>query len=172
MKMLRRFWVRIGIIVMILAAHGAAYDAGDRLLNGKARETEKANATKAMVPAYEKTPAPFVDTSPPPRPPSPAPARARTVRPRQDGGTREVRSTAYCLRGTTASGAPAGDGVVASTILPRGSSWRILTGPLAGKVVKVLDTGGPKATFDVWVSSCEWAIKVYGARTIKIERTG
>lgn len=81
-------------------------------------------------------------------------------------------STNYCERGTTAGGTAARDGVVA-VAMPRfaglhGTRWRVLTGPLAGKVVTVEDKG-PKARFDVWVPSCADAIR-YGVRTITVER--
>jgi hypothetical protein len=85
-----------------------------------------------------------------------------------------TRSTNYCYGTTTASGTPARVGVVAVSYsrFPhlRGSTWRILTGPLAGRVVTVEDKG-PKAEFDVYVTSCPAAIQ-YGRRTIVVERVG
>lgn len=65
-----------------------------------------------------------------------------------------------------ANGERVHDGAVASHVLPRGSRWKVLDGPLAGRVFTVKDTG-PKATFDVWMSSCG-AARQYGRRDIGI----
>lgn len=111
----------------------------------------------------------------PPTTHKPRPRAARstpTTRPKvraavqATGGVRTVSSTAYCLRGRMANGEYVHEGAVASRILPRGSAWRVLTGPLAGRVYVVKDTGG-KAYFDIWFPSCNAAL-AYGRRSIQI----
>lgn len=125
-------------------------------------------------------------TTAPPPPPTTEPPRTTTTKvsrgvprtpppltepPPVDGDTRTIGSSAYCLRGNMANGAPVHDGVVASTILPQGSSWRIVKGKLEGKVLTVEDTGGRRATFDVWMASCSAAM-AYGRPTLVIQRVG
>lgn len=81
-------------------------------------------------------------------------------------------STMYCLTGVTASGTTAGPGVVAVSYgnFPRllGSTWRVLDGPMAGRVFTVEDKG-PLADFDMWTGSCDEAVD-YGRRTITVEQ--
>lgn len=81
-------------------------------------------------------------------------------------GGQKVNSTAYCLRGTMANGKQVHDGAAASSHLPMGSKWKILSGSLAGKVVTIEDRGAP---FDIWMSSCSAAIN-YGRQSISIAR--
>lgn len=79
-----------------------------------------------------------------------------------------ISSTAYCETGHMANGVPAHDGAVSSKVLPRGSSWLVLDGPLAGRTFTVEDTG-PLAFFDVAMPGrCADAL-VYGRHQILIE---
>lgn len=93
--------------------------------------------------------------------PEPAPVEAT-------GTMRTIESSAYCLSGRMKNGEHVHDGAVASVVLAMGTSWKVLDGPLAGRVFTVEDTGGPQATFDVWMSSCQAAIN-YGRRDVTIE---
>jgi 3D (Asp-Asp-Asp) domain-containing protein len=84
------------------------------------------------------------------------------------GGHRMISSTGYCETGRMANGQIAHEGAVSSHVLPRGSRWRVLSGPYAGAVLVVEDTG-PLATFDIAMPGrCAQAID-YGRRTIEIE---
>ncbi len=79
-----------------------------------------------------------------------------------------VSSTAYCEAGRMANGELAHDGAVSSKILPRGSSWRVLDGPMTGRTYVVKDTGS-LAFFDIsFPGRCDEAIQ-YGRRAIRIE---
>jgi len=84
---------------------------------------------------------------------------------------RTVESTAYCLRGTMANGRRTHDGAVAMNGVPFGTRFRILSGPLRGKIVTVEDRIGSGSQFDIWMSSCS-AARQYGRRTIRIEQLG
>lgn len=88
-----------------------------------------------------------------------------------DGETRTIGASAYCLRGGMANGQQVYDGAVASVVLPMGSRWRIVQGKLEGKELTVADTGGPRATFDVWMASCPAAMN-FGRPTLVIQRIG
>ena len=115
------------------------------------------------------TPAGYTDASTTPSaveasavPPSATPAAVAPV-------IWPTSSTEYCEHtARTRSGTVARDGVVA--VAPsnfarlRSSVWRIVDGPLAGKVVTVEDMG-PSADFDVWVADCH-AAHLYGRRFI------
>jgi 3D (Asp-Asp-Asp) domain-containing protein len=65
-----------------------------------------------------------------------------------------VYATAYCLKGTTATGLPVGPGIVAvdPTVIPLGTRMTI---PGYGDGVAA-DTGGAirGARIDVWMASC------------------
>lgn len=85
-----------------------------------------------------------------------------------------VDSTAYCVHGTTASGAYTSDGTVAMNTFPGtnrqvpfGTQFRIESGTLKGKVVTVQDRYGYGTQFDIWLSTCTAAIN-YGRQTIQI----
>lgn len=85
--------------------------------------------------------------------------------------TRTVSSTGYCETGRMADGEYAHDGAVSSKVLPRGSSWRVLDGPLEGRTFVVEDTG-PGAYFDVSMpGDCDGA-RAYGRHSIQIEAVG
>jgi hypothetical protein len=81
---------------------------------------------------------------------------------------RSISSTAYCESGRMANGEIAHDGAVSSKVLARGTSWRVLSGPFAGRVFIVKDTGS-LAFFDIAMPGrCEEAVR-YGRRNIQIE---
>jgi hypothetical protein len=96
----------------------------------------------------------------PPLPPLPLPLPQQVV-----------ESSAFCLRGTTASGVPAGPGIAAWGPAPMGSIWRLINGPLAGQIVVIADRSAPayRHRLDVWFASCPAAIQ-YGRRQITVER--
>lgn len=84
----------------------------------------------------------------------PAPVTTAPVRP---GGTMSVLATAYCLKGTTATGLPVGPGVVAvdPTVIPLGTRMSI---PGYGEGVAADIGGAVKGThIDVWIASCSEA---------------
>jgi 3D (Asp-Asp-Asp) domain-containing protein len=87
--------------------------------------------------------------------------------PAQGGRVLTVSSTAYCLRGTTATGIPVGWGVVAvdPSVIPLGTRMTI---PGYGEGVAA-DTGSAVigATIDLWFPSCAQAI-AWGRRTLTI----
>lgn len=96
------------------------------------------------------------------------PSTAVAPQPRSTEG-RSIGSSAYCLRGRMANGRQVHPGAVASVVLPMGSRWRVTSGGgLVGQVFTVEDTGGPRATFDVWMPSCPAAIR-FGRPTLRIE---
>jgi 3D (Asp-Asp-Asp) domain-containing protein len=105
-------------------------------------------------------PAPAIPAAPPDAPPDAAPPAAG--RP-----ARVVVSTGYCLRGTTASGRQVGHGQVAMNGVPLGSSWHVLSGPLAGRTLVATDRIGHGSDFDIWFPSCAEA-RAYGRRTIRV----
>jgi 3D (Asp-Asp-Asp) domain-containing protein len=80
-----------------------------------------------------------------------------------------MESSAYCEGGTTASGQQTHDGVAASNRFPFGTRIRLLTGPLAGKVVEIQDRHAKRFTnlLDVFIQSCAAALE-YGRRQIKV----
>lgn len=82
---------------------------------------------------------------------------------------RSVISTAYCERGAMANGQQVHDGAAARNGVRFGSRFRILSGPLAGKVVTITDRHAAGSTgLDVWMASCDEA-RGYGRRHISIE---
>jgi cystine transport system substrate-binding protein len=86
--------------------------------------------------------------------------------PPRPGGTMQVLATAYCLRGTTATGLPVGPGIVATdpTVIPLGTRMTI---PGYGEGVAA-DTGSAVkgAHIDVWLASCSEALAF--TRTVTI----
>lgn len=87
------------------------------------------------------------------------------------GATRQVESTGYCLRGTTASGVQVGHGQAAMNGVTLGTEWLIHDGPQAGRVLEVTDRIGHSTEFDIWFADCDDA-RVYGRRTITVEQVG
>lgn len=127
------------------------------------------SSTTTTLPALFQAPATVATTTVPPAPPSssttaPEPVAAASA------GAWTTSSTSYCLRGSTASGEPVRDGIVAVASSRwqelQGTRWAVLDGPYAGRTFTVLDHG-PAAHFDVWTSSCA-AAKAYGTRTIHV----
>lgn len=94
------------------------------------------------------------------------PAPAATPPPPRPGGTMTVLATAYCLRGTTATGLPVGPGIVATdpTVIPLGTRMTI---PGYGEGVAA-DTGSAitGAKIDVWIGDCAKALAF--TRTVTI----
>ena len=80
-----------------------------------------------------------------------------------------VKSTAYSLRGRMANGERVHDGAAAMNCVPFGTRYRVLEGPLAGKVFTVKDRVGRGSQFDVWMSNRASA-RAYGRRSIAVER--
>jgi 3D (Asp-Asp-Asp) domain-containing protein len=91
----------------------------------------------------------------------------------------EMRSTAYCLRGTTRTGVRVRDGIAAGdpNVLPLGSVVRVshTDGRLIGVFV-ILDTGGAVRgnKIDLWFSSCteaeDWGIRPVITEVLEIGR--
>lgn len=63
------------------------------------------------------------------------------------------------------------DGAVAMNGVPFGTRYRVLDGPMAGRVFTVKDRIGHSSEFDIWMESCNAALN-YGRRTIHIEKVG
>jgi hypothetical protein len=121
-------------------------------------------AAAALIPPLVLEQTTTTTTAPPATtaPTIPVPSK----RPQGDDST--ISSTAYCETGRMANGQLAHEGAVSSHVLPRGSRWRVLTGPYAGAVLIVEDTG-PLATFDIAMPGrCDDAV-AYGRRVIEIE---
>lgn len=102
-------------------------------------------------------------TSPGSRPASSSACAGRSTQKRLT-----VESTAYSLRGEMANGRPVRDGAVAMNCVPLGTKYRILSGPLRGKVVAVEDRIRRGSEFDIWMRTGAAARK-YGRRSINIE---
>jgi len=91
----------------------------------------------------------------------------------------EMRSTAYCLRGTTRTGVRVRDGIAAGdpNVLPLGSVVRVshTDGRLIGVFV-IMDTGGAVRgnKIDLWFSSCaeaeDWGIRPVVTEVLDIGR--
>lgn len=94
-----------------------------------------------------------------------------TTTPPAPSHRRVVDSTAYCDHGVTASGEWTSGGMVAMNNIEFGAKWRVLDGPMAGRVFRVADRIGHSSTFDVWLPTCDEA-RQYGRRSIEIERVG
>lgn len=79
----------------------------------------------------------------------------------------QIESSAYCHRGRTASGIPAGPGYAASNAL-YGKRVRVLDGPLAGTEWEVVDRHSTRyrMLLDVWMD-CAPAWR-YGRRTVTV----
>lgn len=145
--------------------------------------SDQTPVVKKVVPA-SPSPTPTASPSPTPVPtaaPTPAPTRRPQPQPRVqapvqaqtgNGPTRQVESTAYCLRGTTKSGKRAGPGQAAMLGTANlGSVWEVLSGPRQGARLEVTDRIGKGSQFDIWMASCSEA-RAYGRHTIHIRRVG
>lgn len=84
---------------------------------------------------------------------------------------RVVDSTAYCDHGVMANGEWTSDGMVAMNGVGFGEKWRVLDGPMAGRVFRVADRIGHSSSFDLWLPTCDEA-RQYGRQQIQIERVG
>lgn len=122
---------------------------------------ERARAVSAQE-TIAPTPVASTPVAPPPPPEEAAPATGRTL---------TVVATAYALRGGTATGIPAGPGVVAvdPTVIPLGTHMTI---PGYGEGFAA-DTGGAiqGARIDVWVPTEAQAL-AWGVRTVTISLHG
>jgi cystine transport system substrate-binding protein len=128
--------------------------------SGPAATSDQPAARAAYAPA-EPPPAPIDSvTAAPAAPPTAAPP------PPKPGGTMSVYATGYCLKGSTATGLPAGPGIVATdpAVIPLGTRMTI---PGYGEGVAA-DTGGAVhgARIDVWFKSCSDAAAFGGTVTI------
>lgn len=152
-------------------------------------QAARAKAQQVTQQAAGVTPTPTPETPPPPvtttvfqgettaapGEPPPAPVESvgggsstptPTAGPPRPGGTMQVLATAYCLRGTTATGLPVGPGIVAvdPTVIPLGTRMTI---PGYGEGVAA-DTGSAVTGrhIDVWIASCAQALAF--TRTVTI----
>ena len=128
--------------------------------SGPPATSDQPAARAAYAPA-EPPPAPVDSvTAAPAAPPTAAPP------PPKPGGTMSVYATGYCLKGSTATGLPAGPGIVATdpAVIPLGTRMTI---PGYGEGVAA-DTGGAVhgARIDVWFKSCSDAAAFGGTVTI------
>ena len=178
------WWIALAVVLAVAVAVGLAWDFP---ADPAPKPTVEATATTetSLIPPvsidYSTSTFPessTTTTSAPPRttttrvsrgvPRTPPPV---TEPPAVDGETRSIGASAYCLSGRMANGRQVHDGAVASVVLPMGSTWRIVQGKLEGKVLTVEDTGGPRATFDVWMASCSQAM-AFGRPRLVIQRIG
>jgi 3D (Asp-Asp-Asp) domain-containing protein/predicted nucleic acid-binding Zn-ribbon protein len=143
-----------------LAAQRALNDR--RIADLRARAAEAAAAepksqTEAEPESQAEAPSPGPPPEPKPEPSDPKPGGEQMV----------VESTAYCLRGTTASGLPTGWGTVAvdTSIIPFGTRMYI---PGYGDGVAA-DTGSAIVgrIIDVWFPTCDQA-RAWGRKTLTI----
>jgi 3D (Asp-Asp-Asp) domain-containing protein/septal ring factor EnvC (AmiA/AmiB activator) len=143
-----------------LAAQRALNDR--RIADLRARAAEAAAAepksqTEAEPESQAEAPSPVSPPEPKPEPSDPKPGGEQMV----------VESTAYCLRGTTASGLPTGWGTVAvdTSIIPFGTRMYI---PGYGDGVAA-DTGSAIVgrIIDVWFPTCDQA-QAWGRKTLTI----
>jgi 3D (Asp-Asp-Asp) domain-containing protein len=149
-------------------AHGerSAYLASlqeEQVFNDRriAQLADQAAAAEARSAEISVSPAPAAQAAP-----APTPAAVTTLA-SSSGARMTVLSTAYCLRGTTATGIPTGWGVVAvdPAVIPLGTKMFV---PGYGEGVAA-DTGSAVkgAIIDVWFPSCAQALQ-WGQRTVTI----
>lgn len=91
-----------------------------------------------------------------------------------DAGFEDFKATAYCLKGRTAIGSEAREGIIAADprILPLGSVVHIRAGRYSGTYV-VVDTGGRirGKVIDIYVNDRHEAIQ-FGRRAVKLKIIG
>jgi hypothetical protein len=141
--------VRARILVLAILAAAAVGDLADRAL------------PQRVFGEPERPPAVVGDEAPPHREPPP-PRPPRRLR---------LESTAYCLTGDMYDGTPAYDGAAAmrGDPPPVGLRLRLLTGPLAGKVVEVRDRIGHGSELDLAMPGrCREALD-YGRKSVLVE---
>jgi hypothetical protein len=92
--------------------------------------------------------------------------------PRSTSGIWFVQSSMYCYGTVTKSGTHVRPGVVGVSFadFPRlkGTTWQVLDGPAAGRIVTVEDAG-PAAHFDIYTPDC-YAAKNYGPPLIHVQQ--
>jgi 3D (Asp-Asp-Asp) domain-containing protein len=140
-----------------LAAQRASNER--RIAGLRAQAAKAAQASEASEASEEPAATPSPGSSPEPQPEQPD---------RKPGGEQMVvAATAYCLRGTTASGLPTGWGTVAvdTRIIPFGTKMYI---PGYGNGVAA-DTGSAVVgrIIDVWFPTCAQA-RAWGRKTLTI----
>lgn len=155
---------RILIAAALVLASTPAADAQGRSADS-ARTTRASDAPRAVLGE-----SPSVVQAPAPAPMDLPRAGSRSV----DVERRvEMRSTAYCLRGTMRTGVRVRDGMAAGdpNVLPLGSVVRVshTDGRLIGVFV-IMDTGGAVRgnKIDLWFSSCAEAVD-WGIRSVITE---
>ncbi|HEU0016010.1 MAG TPA: 3D domain-containing protein [Longimicrobium sp.] len=158
------------------------------VLAALAPHTGMAQGTPAVPPAPtspttgDSASSPKVLETPPPQRAVQA-VEVEAVPPAREGGrsaaafpvsrTLEMRSTAYCLRGTMRTGVRVRDGMAAAdpSVLPLGSVVRLThpDGRLIGIFV-IMDTGGAVRgnKIDIWLASCREATD-WGTRRVVAE---
>jgi cystine transport system substrate-binding protein len=157
---------RFLIAAALLLASAPAADAQARN-TGSVRSTREA-ASESSRTAVGESP-PVVQAAAPARMDLPR-AESRSVNVERRV---EMRSTAYCLRGTTRTGVRVRDGIAAGdpNVLPLGSVVRVshTDGRLIGVFV-IMDTGGAVRgnKIDLWFSSCAEA-EDWGTRSVITE---
>ncbi len=151
----------------------AAGKAADQAAPETATATPATTApTTAEAPTFATAPETPAGPSEPPPPPvesvseSGSSAPVPAAGPPRPGGTMRVLATAYCLRGSTATGLPVGHGIVAvdPTTIPLGTRMTI---PGYGEGVAAdVGSGITGARIDVWIASCPQAIAFTRSVTI------
>jgi 3D (Asp-Asp-Asp) domain-containing protein len=154
------------LLLAALAPTDAAAQRRPRLLGTPAPGYADTTATVALSDSAMEVP-----------PLAPLPAEARAAFPVTR--TLQMRSTAYCLRGTMRTGVRVRDGMAAGdpSVLPLGSVVRVShpDGRLIGIFV-IMDTGGAihGNKIDLWFDSCreasDWGIRTVVAEVLDIGR--
>ncbi|HEX8317711.1 3D domain-containing protein [Longimicrobium sp.] len=164
---------RFLIATALLLASAPAADA-------QARNTGSAHTTRAAATA-EAPRTPLAESPSVVQAAAPARMDLPRAESRSVGVERrvEMRSTAYCLRGTTRTGVRVRDGIAAGdpNVLPLGSVVRVshTDGRLIGVFV-IMDTGGAVRgnKIDLWFSSCaeaeDWGIRSVITEVLDIGR--
>lgn len=176
-------WTRRGALVLPLLlaflapAEVEAQRRPPRLLGTPvAQPADSTGGSATATTSLDGTLTPPVPTEPQPRPAASS-AESRVEFPVQR--RLEMRSTAYCLRGTMRTGVRVRDGMAAGdpTVLPLGSVVRVThpDGRLIGIFV-IMDTGGAVRgnKIDLWFDSCreaiDWGIRPVLAEVLDIGR--
>jgi 3D (Asp-Asp-Asp) domain-containing protein len=175
-------------VALAAAAAGVVWACAPQLAARSAPETA---AVRPLLPQAQAAPVQQKSPSPPPERTASAPPPATVAdlpeMPRE-APTRaelpvdtvmEMRSTAYCLRGSMRTGVRVRDGMAAAdpAVLPLGSVVRVShrDGREIGIFV-IMDTGGAVRgnKLDIWLSSCAearaWGIQRVNAEVIAIGR--
>ena len=156
-------------LLVVAIASGLAFVAG--LATTGARATHHAPLRLPALVVYAEPTLPPTVVVAAPAGLTKAESAARRIRKLADearGGKRvRVSVTQYCLQGTTRTGRPVRDGILAADprIFPLGSMVELYVGRRSAGRFLVDDTGGAVkgATVDVWVPDCAAAIR-FGRR--------